>query len=124
MGKPVALRTSLIWHDEVMGDVVSERPQKITIGPASDATFTTPNIGLPDRFAIVRPGSRGYMLALGNEMRGTVCIGGVEHDVAKLVRESDGGFHASQIGGLDWGVIELDATGAYKLFFQFVPLEE
>jgi hypothetical protein len=125
MAKPVALRTSLIWHDEVMSDVVSERPQVITIGPHDGSTFITPDIGLPKRFAIVRPGSRGYMLALGEHMRGTVCIGGVEHDVAALVRASETpGFAASQIGGLDWGVIELDPSGAYKVFFQFVPLEE
>ncbi|MEO8550352.1 MAG: AgmX/PglI C-terminal domain-containing protein [Kofleriaceae bacterium] len=119
-----ALRTSLIWHDEVMADVVSERPQKISIGPHEGATFLTPQLGLPDGFAIVRPGSRGHLLTLGGEMRGTVCIGGVEQDVAQLVREGDAGFHATAIGGLDWGVIELDATGKYKLFFAFVALDE
>ncbi len=125
MAKPTALRTSLIWHDEVMGDVVSKRPQPITIGPFDGATFITPNIGLPIGFAIVRPGSRGNLLALGEQMRGTVCIGGVEHDVAELVQTSDTpGFYATAISGLDWGVIELDATGMYKLFFQFVPLDD
>jgi outer membrane biosynthesis protein TonB len=125
MAKPVALRTSLIWHDEVMGDVVCERPREITIGPFDGATFITPKIGLPDKFAIVRPGSRGHVLTLGEHMRGTVCIGGVEHDVAALVRASETpGFYASAIGGLDWGVIELDPEGAYRLFFAFVPLEE
>jgi len=119
-----ALRTSLIWHDEVMADVVSERPQKITIGPHEGATFVTPQLGLPEGFAIVRPGSRGHVLTLGGEMRGTVCVGGVEHDVAQLVREGEAGFHATAIGGLDWGVIELDATGKYKLFFAFVALDE
>jgi hypothetical protein len=125
MGKPVALRTSLIWHDEVMGDVVSERPQEITIGPFEGSTFITPSIGLPREFAIVRPGRRGHVLALGEQMRGTVCIGGIEQDVASLVMKSDTpGFFASAIGGLDWGVIELDASGAHKVFFQFVPLDE
>ena len=121
MGKP-ALRTSLIWHDEVMSDVVSERPRPITIGPAHDATFVTPELGLPPSFAIVRPGSRGHLLTLGGEMRGTVCIGGVEHDVATLIKISDG-FHAEAIGGLDWGVIELDPSGKLKLFFQFVGVD-
>jgi hypothetical protein len=79
---------------------------------------------LPDGFAIVRPGSRGHVLTLGGDMRGTVCVGGVEHDVATLVKTSETpGFHATAIGGLDWGVIELDASGRLKLFFQFVGLD-
>lgn len=124
MAKQAALRTSLIWHDEVMNDVVSERPRPITIGPFEGATFVTPDLGLPDGFAIVRPGSRGHVLTLGGEMRGTVCVGGVEHDVATLVKTSETpGFHATAIGGLDWGVIELDASGRLKLFFQFVGLD-
>jgi hypothetical protein len=125
MAKASALRTSLIWNDEVMSDVVSERPQEITIGPFDGATFITPPIGLPQKFAIVSPGSRGNVLTLGEHMRGTVCISGAEHDVATLVRTSDTpGFFATAIGGLDWGVIELDASGAYKVFFQHVPLDE
>ena len=119
-----ALRTSLIWHDEVMADVVDERPRAITIGPATHATFVTPELGLPSDYAIVRPGRRGHVLTLGGAMRGTVCIGGVEQDVATLIAQSEAGFHATAIGGIDWGVIELDASGHYKLFFAFVALDE
>ena len=32
MTATVALRTALIWHDEVMSDVVVEKPRKITLG--------------------------------------------------------------------------------------------
>src|SRR4051812_14063116 len=118
------LRTSLIWHDEVMSDVVHERPARVTIGSSGDATFTTPNIGSASEYAIVTPGKRGYLLTLSSQMTGTVCLGGVEHDVAAFVRaaEEPGGFRGTPIGGNDWGVIELDAH--HKLFFQFVPLEE
>jgi hypothetical protein len=119
-----ALRTSLIWHDEVMADVVDERRRAITIGPAANATFVTPELGLPSDYAIVRPGRRGHVLTLGGAMRGTVCVGGVEHDVATLIATSEAGFHATAIGGVDWGVIELDASGHYKLFFAFVALDE
>ena len=120
------LRTSLIWHDEVMSDLVHEKPAKVTIGSASEATFTTPDVGTANEYAIVTPGRRGYLLTLSDQMHGTVCLGGVEHDVAELVRsaEEPTGFHAVSIGGNDWGVINLDATGDHKLFFQFVPLEE
>lgn len=120
------LRTSLIWHDEVMGDVVQEKPTKVTIGTASEATFTTPQIGGSPEYTIVTPGRRGYLLTLSSQMTGTICIGGVEHDVAAWVASADEptGFRATSIGGNDWGVIGLDATGDHKLFFQFVPLEE
>jgi hypothetical protein len=123
MARPVALRTSLIWHDEVMGDVVSERPEPITVGPGFGATFTTPDLGLDEHFAILRPGRRGHLLALGGRMAGTICIGGVEHDVAAFVASGEGGYRATAIAPGDWGVIELEGSGQHKLFFQFVPLD-
>jgi hypothetical protein len=125
----VALRTALIWHDEVMDDVVIEKPTKITIGNAGKPTFIVPDLGLPKAFAIVRPGNRGYLLTLGERMRGTICVDGEQKDVSEFVRrggegEVSGGFRATPISGKDWGVIDLDETGDYKLFFQFVPVED
>lgn len=128
MTATVALRTALIWHDEVMSDVVVEKPRKITLGKTGRSTFVVPDIGLPAGFAIVRPGNRGYLLTLGQRMRGTICLDGKEQDVQEFVRkgggETQGGFRATPISGRDWGVVDLDETGTLKLFFQFVPLEE
>ena len=128
MSGTVALRTALIWHDEVMSDVVVEKPRKITLGKTGTSTFVVPDVGLPAGFAIVRPGNRGYLLTLGERMRGTICLDGQEQSVEDFVRkgggEAQGGFRATPISGRDWGVVELDETGTVKLFFQFVPLEE
>jgi outer membrane biosynthesis protein TonB len=123
---PSALRIALIWHDEVMDDLVLDKPRPITVGPTANATFIVPELGLPPKFAIVRPGNRGYLLTLGEHMRGTICVDGEEKDVAELVQReaAAGGFCATSISGRDWGVIDLDASGDYKLFFQFVPLDE
>lgn len=127
MTKTVALRTALIWRDEVMEDVVLEKPTSVTIGHVGKPTFIVPDIGLPKGFAIVRPGNRGYLLTLGEHMRGTICIDGKETAVADFVQRGDGdlvgGFRATGIAGKDWGVVELDESGDFKLFFQFVPLE-
>jgi len=128
MTRPVALRTALIWRDEVMDDVVADVPRKITIGHKGGATFVVPDVGLPPGFAIVSPGNRGYLLTLGERMRGTICLDGKEYRVEDYVAQGEGssgpgGFCATPIGGRDWGVIELDETGDYKLFFQFVPIE-
>lgn len=125
----VALRTALIWHDEVMNDVVIDKPRAITLGATGKATFVVPSIGLPANFAIVRPGNRGYLLTLGERMRGTICIDGEEKDVGEFVRrggegDGPGGFRATPISGKDWGVVDLDESGHYKLFFQFVPLDD
>ncbi|NVB81450.1 MAG: AgmX/PglI C-terminal domain-containing protein [Kofleriaceae bacterium] len=121
----VALRTSLIWHDEVMEDLVAHKPMKITVGNTGTPTFVVPNVGLPKDFAIVRPGNRGYLLTLGERMRGTICIDGEQKDVEELVRNTNaGGFSATPISGKDWGVIDLDESGDYKVFFQFVPVED
>jgi hypothetical protein len=128
MSKSVALRTALIWRDEVMDDVVLEKPTSITLGHTGKPTFVVPDIGLPKPFAIVRPGNRGYLLTLGERMRGKISIDGRERDVADFVARGDGdlvgGFRATPISGKDWGVVDLDESGDYKLFFQFVPLED
>src|SRR5512142_657574 len=125
MSNTVALRTALIWHDEVMDDVVTEKPTKITVGSAGKPTFIVPDLGLPKTFAIVRPGNRGYLLTLGERMRGTICIDGEKKQVADFVRHNAAaGFAATPISGRDWGVIDLDESGDYKLFFQFVPVED
>jgi len=50
-----ALRVALIWHDEVMSDVVLEKPRAITLGSEGKSTFVVPEIGLPAKFAIVLP---------------------------------------------------------------------
>ncbi len=126
--RPVALRTALIWRDEVMSDLVADKPQKITIGHKGTPTFVVPDVGLPPGFAIVSPGNRGYVLTLSEGMRGTICIDGNPQAVTDYVRHGDGasapgGFVATPIGGRDWGVIDLDESGDYKLFFQFVPVE-
>jgi hypothetical protein len=118
------LRAALIWHDEVMHDVVLEKPGPVTLGADGKSTFVTPDLGLPAGFAIIRPGSRGYLLTLGDQMRGTISVGGEEQSVAEFVgKSSTNGFSATAIGERDWGVIDLDETGTHKLFFQFVPYE-
>lgn len=122
----VRLRASLIWLDEVMGDVVLESPGPVTLGDTPTATFVMPDIGLPQNFAIIRPGNRGFLLTLSDRMQGTIFVDGKEHDVSEFVRrggEAEHGFSATAISGRDWGVVELDASGKYKLFFQFVPVD-
>jgi hypothetical protein len=124
----VKLRAALIWHDEVMQDVVIDEPKPITLGQTAKSTFTVPDVGLPQNFAIVRPGNRGFLLTLGERMRGTICIEGAERDVSDFIHrggegEGPGGFRATPIGARDWGVIDLDHTGDYKLFFNFVKAD-
>ena len=87
----LALRASLIWHDEVMADVVHEKPAPVTIGTDSSSTFVTPELSLPPSFSIVTPGRRGYVLTMSTKMSGTICLGGVEHDVATFVAAGEGG---------------------------------
>lgn len=129
--RAVQLRASLVWRDEVMADTVLTTPSALTIGTTPKATFLIPNLGLPADFAIIKPGNRGYLLTLGDKMRGTISIDGAPKEVQEFVqRGGEGGvsgalptFRATPIGGRDWGVVELDDSGDYKLFFQFVPVE-
>ncbi len=128
----VQLRTALVWQGEVMADHVMTEPGPITLGASARSTFVIPDLSLPADFAIIRPGNRGYLLTLGANMRGTIHVDGRERDVADFVRrggeggadsEASGAFRATPIGGRDWGVIDLDDSGKYQLFFQFVPVQ-
>jgi hypothetical protein len=118
-GQAMQLHAALIWGGEPIADVMLAKPGPITIGPVADATFTVPDLGLPDEFAIVSPGERGYLLTMGNAMSGTVSIGGVRKLVTDLVGEAP--FAATPVGAGDWGVVDLDGAGTLQLFFQIAP---
>src|SRR5690349_18087731 len=89
-GRKSQLRASYVWRDEVMADVVATEPRDITVGTRPGATFTTPELGLPPSFAIIRPGSRGYLLTLGAGMTGRLKLGGEELAVADFVARGHG----------------------------------
>ena len=93
--RAVQLRASLVWRDEVMGDVVLTKPRAITVGTGPRSTFVIPDLGLPDRYAIVKPGNRGYLLTLGESMRGTLNIDGSPRDVEEFVRRGGEGEAAT-----------------------------
>jgi hypothetical protein len=125
------LRVSHVWRDEVMADLVVSAEKAVTVGPRPGCTFTTPDLGLPGAFAIVRRGARGYLLTLGTSMAGRVKLGGEELDVAHFVERgtgeraggSEGSFRAATIEPGDWGVIHLDRSGDHSIFFQFVKAD-
>ncbi|RMH38465.1 MAG: hypothetical protein D6689_19495, partial [Deltaproteobacteria bacterium] len=101
------------------------------IGPDADAMFTTPDLGLPRGFALIRWGSRGHVLTLGEGMSGTVKLGGEEMAVEDFLarsgerpRGSAGAFRATPISPGDWGLVELDGRGDHKVFFHYVPVDE
>ena len=122
------LRVAHVWRDEVMADQVFPAPTKVTLGTSKGSTFVVPDVGIPNGFAILRPGKRGYVLTVGSDMGGRLRLGGDEMEVADLIRKergdkaaaSAGDFHATPLEPGDWGVIELDGEGDHTLFFQFV----
>lgn len=137
-GASLVLQRNVEWYERlafVGGSLIlvlavwprrKEAPTSVSIGQSGDATFVVPDVGLPAGFTFVRPGNRGYLLTLGSKMRGKIVIDGEEKDIANWVRHGDssGEFRATPISGKDWGLVELDDSGAYKVFFQFVPVDE
>ena len=128
--KTVALRTALIWRDEVMDDVVLEKPTKITVGHVGKPTFIVPDIGLPKE---LRDRPSRAIAAICSRSASTCAARSAStakrQHVAEFVRaatsaELVGGFraHADQRQGL--GRRRSRRSGEYKLFFQFVPLED
>jgi hypothetical protein len=125
--RPVELRCSYIWRQEVMSDHVAATGVPVTLGSRTTSTFVTPKMGLPENFAILRPGARGWVLTLGTSMGGRLRIGGEEREVADFVARGgagadavEGSFRAAPVGPGDWGVIELDSEGDHVVFFHFV----
>ena len=116
------LHAALIWGGEPIADVVLDKPGPITIGPVAGATFTVPDLGLPEVFPIVRPGETGYIVQLGQDMGGTMSLGGVRTEVGALVGDQE--FAAAAIRPGDWGVVDLDGGGGLQLFFQVAPAPE
>jgi hypothetical protein len=110
------LHAALIWGGEPIADVVLDKPGSITIGPVAGATFTVPDLGLPEVFPIVSHGERGYLLTMGNAMGGTVSLAGVRKQVTELVGAAP--FAATPMSAGDWGVVELDRVQGLQLFFQ------
>ena len=122
------LRVAQVWHDEVMADRVYWVPTKVTLGTTKDCTFTIADVGLPERFSFLEPGKSVYMLTLGADMGGRICLAGDEMDVAEFLDKQGGGVtsgdvHTTPIRPGDWGVIELDSSGEQNVFFQFVAEE-
>lgn len=120
------LRASHVWHGEVMSDALVEEGKDVTLSATGAATFNIPDLGLPDDYAILRPGARGgYVLTLCQGMTGTFAMDGKRKDVATFLAESETAtkFHGKTVGPGDWGVINLDGSGNHVLFFQFVANE-
>lgn len=128
-GRATELRCSYIWRQEVMGDVVATAGVPVTLGHGSGGTtFVTPRLGLPDGFAILRPGNRGgWVLTLGTGMTGRLRVADEEREVADFVARgggaAEGSFRATPVGPGDWGVIELDGDPDHVFFFQFVETD-
>ena len=128
------LRVAQIWRGEVMAEQVFPGGSDITIGDHKRSTFITPsNLGLPRRFTLLKPTSRGYVLTLSEGMSGKLSLGGKTQGVVDFLQqgagEADrvdgaaGGFRAIPIGHGDWGIIHLDGDGDHTFFFQFTAPE-
>lgn len=98
----------------------------VTLGTNSEATFVTPDLGLPADFAIFRPGARGYVMTLGAGMDGELQLNQKRQKVSDFVggQASDmsepGGFRGTSIAPGDYGVIHLGDNHDHSIFFQFV----
>jgi hypothetical protein len=114
MGRMPNLRTSWIWHGDVLDDIVHRQKARVTLG-LHDATFVTPGF---DQFVVLEHDVRGTQLHLVRPMTGVVVIAGERHDIATLVaHELVAPALALSVG--DEGVISLD--GGAQLVFSVQP---
>ena len=108
------LNIALIWDGEVMADAVADLAH-LTIGTTSASSVVTPDLGLPETYELFRRVGPGWRINLLPSMSGTVSVNGTERNVTEL------GASAS-VSCKDWGVIDLDATGQWQIFYRVVPL--
>ena len=116
--RPPAVGAALLVHLAAGGHGRLSSPRPAAGHPRrqpSGRPSSTPTSGLPDNFAILRPGTRGYVLTLGTSMRGRLRLDGQERDVADFVaaaaaapRRSPARSARRRSAAGDWGVIDLD----------------
>ena len=126
----VALRTALIWHDEVMDDVVLEQAERRSRSARrASRRSSCPSVGLP-RELRDRAARQPRLPAHARRAHARHDLHRRQGEGRRRVRRSAATATASaasarrRSAASDWGVIDLDETGDYKLFFQFVPVED
>lgn len=92
----------------------------VSLGSSGGATFVVPEIGLPEKFTILRRSQRGYMLTLSKKMSGRLSVDGKQMSIQDYVASHEDAFRATPVKPGDWAVIELDGTGEHNFFFQFI----
>jgi len=106
----------------LLGNPIRQRNEfkGISLSSSGGATFVVPQVGLPEKFTILRKSQRGYMLTLSKTMTGKLCIDGKELAIEDYVAAHDDSFRATPVKPGDWAVINLDGVGEQNFFFQFV----
>lgn len=127
------LRVAQIWRGEIMDERIVGLEAPVTLGGHGGTTFTTPDLGLPPTFQILRPTDRGWLLTLGTGMAGKLNLGGRQQGVREVaasgvgdgehVDGAAGSFRAVAVAPGDWGIVHVDGVGDHTIFFQFVPAE-
>ncbi len=126
VGAALIVGAGCVALGNILGNSYRERRRfkGVSLSSSGGATFVVPEIGLPERFTILRPSQRGYMLTLSKTMTGTLSLDGKQTSIKEYVASHDDAFRATPVKPGDWAVIELDGSGEHNFFFQFIKGDE
>ena len=70
------LQVAVVWRGQMIGYRLLDKRRRITLGPSKRATFATPPLGGRNKFVLLRPHRRGYVLHLAPGLDGELTLAG------------------------------------------------
>jgi len=115
------MRVALLWRDTLIEETLVDSRAPVTVGTARRNTLVVPDLAaVGERHRLFVPDPGGFSLLPTHEMSGRLTLAGGEQSTLDAVRALRG--NAIQVGGRDWGLIDLGPDLA--VFFQCVSAPE
>lgn len=115
------MRVAVLWRDTLIEETLVHSGAPVTIGAARGNSLVVPDLaGIGERHRLFVPDPGGFCLLPTHGMAGRLTLAGGAERSLDAIRELRG--NAIQVGGRDWGIIDLSDDLA--VFFQCVAAPE
>ncbi len=115
------MRIAVLWRDTLLEETLVDSKAPVTIGAARGNTLVVPDLaGVGERHRLFLPDPGGFCLLPTHAMAGRLTLAGGDEQTLDAIRQLRG--NAVQVGGRDWGIVDLSDDLA--VFFQCVAPPE
>lgn len=115
------MRIALLWRDTLIEEALVDSTSQVTVGAGDGNTLTVPDLaGVGARHRLFAPDPGGFVLLPTPDMVGQLTLAGGAQQSLDAVRTLRG--NSIQVGGRDWGIVDLSDDLA--VFFQCVSAPE